>query len=75
MKPQRLPVVVLISGRGSNLQALIEQTQGRESPIELRAVVSNNPSAPGLRRAQAAGIPTGIVDHRSFATREAFERA
>lgn len=70
-----LPVVVLISGRGSNLQAIIDETRERELPIELRAVISNSPVAPGLRQAHAARIPTYVVDHHEFATREAFERA
>lgn len=70
-----VPVVVLISGRGSNLQAIIDETRARELPIELRAVISNNPAAPGLGQAQAAGITAQLADHHRFATREEFERA
>lgn len=72
--PSRCGVVVLISGRGSNLQAIIDATRAGRLAIELRAVVSNEPDAPGLKRAQAAGIPTQIVDHRGYATRVEFEQ-
>ncbi|MBF2761078.1 MAG: phosphoribosylglycinamide formyltransferase [Ectothiorhodospiraceae bacterium AqS1] len=71
-----LSVVVLISGRGSNLQAIIDDA-ARTSPaaFRLRAVISNEPSAPGLGRAKAAGIDTRVVDHRRFASRLAFDEA
>lgn len=75
MKLKPAPAVVLISGRGSNLQAIIDETRERELPIELRAVISNNPSAPGLRQAQAAGVPACIVDHHRFTTRAEFDDA
>lgn len=70
----RAPVVILISGRGSNLQAIIDETR-HGLPIEIRAVISNNPHAPGLEHARAAAIPGEVVDHRQFADREAFDRA
>ncbi len=73
--PRRLPVVALISGRGTNLQAIIDQARSGALPIELRAVVSNNPEAAGLERARRAGIPTEVVDHRDYPDREAFDRA
>ena len=60
----RLPVVALISGRGSNLQSIIDEMHAGRLPIELRAVISNNPDAHGLVRAQAAGITTCVLDHR-----------
>ena len=72
---QRLPVVVLISGSGSNLQALIDGAANGELPIRIEAVISNEPDAFGLERARRAGIPAEVVDHREFASREAFDQA
>ena len=66
MSPSRLPVVVLISGRGSNLQSLIDQMQAGQLPITICAVVSNEPDAYGLQRAQQAGMPTRVLEHRKF---------
>lgn len=65
-------VVVLISGSGSNLQALIDSL-GDDNPICIRAVISNRAEAFGLNRAQAAGIPTHVVQHKDFSDREAFD--
>jgi phosphoribosylglycinamide formyltransferase-1 len=69
------PVVVLISGRGSNLQAITEQMLAGRIPIVIAAVISNRPEAAGLAYARAAGIATEVVDHRRFADRADFERA
>lgn len=70
----RLPVVVLISGGGTNLQALIDaQLDGL--PIDIRCVVSNRPDVFGLVRAERGGIPTAVVDHTVYADREGFEAA
>ena len=55
------PVVILISGRGSNLQAILDETRAGRLPIEIRAVISNNPEAGGLQRARSAGVPTEIA--------------
>jgi phosphoribosylglycinamide formyltransferase 1 len=71
----RLPVVVLISGSGSNLQALIDGMAKGDLPIELRAVISNEADAFGLQRAAQAGIPTYLLNHREFPTREDFDAA
>jgi phosphoribosylglycinamide formyltransferase-1 len=72
----RKRVAVLISGRGSNMAALIEAAKGRGYPAEIVLVVSSEPAAAGLERAAAAGIRTAVVDHRHFGKdREAFERA
>ena len=69
-------VAVLISGRGSNMTALIEAAAARDFPAEIAVVVSNRPDAPGLARACAAGVATAVVDHAQFGgDREAFERA
>jgi len=69
-------VAVLISGRGSNMTALIEAAQAKDYPAEIVLVVSNQPDAAGLARAREAAIATAVVDHRPFGKdREAFERA
>jgi phosphoribosylglycinamide formyltransferase-1 len=69
-------VAVLISGRGSNMMALIEAAKAQDYPAQIVLVVSNRPDAFGLRRAQKAGVATIIVDHQKFGEdREAFERA
>lgn len=67
-----MPVAVLISGNGSNLQALIDRT---DLPIRIRAVVSNEPGAFGLKRAHQAGIETRILSHRDYRSREAYDAA
>jgi phosphoribosylglycinamide formyltransferase-1 len=71
----KLPIVVLISGSGSNLQAFIDQTARGELPVEIRAVISNRPDATGLDRARRAGIPAITLDHKQFGDRESFDRA
>jgi len=72
----RKRVAVLISGRGSNMVALIEAAKDPTYPAEIVLVVSNVSDAKGLERAQAGGIKTIVVDHRRFGRdREAFERA
>ncbi|WP_313306519.1 phosphoribosylglycinamide formyltransferase [Stutzerimonas balearica] len=67
-------VVVLISGSGSNLQALID-SQGPTNPMRIVAVISNRADAYGLERARAAGIPTRVLSHRDYADRETFDSA
>ncbi|MEL7938551.1 MULTISPECIES: phosphoribosylglycinamide formyltransferase [Pseudomonas] len=66
-------VVVLISGSGSNLQALIDSLADGATPATIRAVISNRADAYGLQRAAAAGIATEVLDHKGFADREAFD--
>lgn len=66
--------VVLISGSGSNLQALID-SQGEGNPLQIRAVLSNRADAYGLTRAKNAGIATQVLDHRAYEGREAFDAA
>jgi phosphoribosylglycinamide formyltransferase-1 len=68
-------IVVLISGRGSNLRAIIEAVRAGQFRAEVRAVISNNPNAAGLAHARAAGIPTHVLDHRTYPTRAAFDQA
>ncbi len=74
-RAERLPVVILLSGRGTNLQAIIDEVRAGNLPIDIRAVISSNPEAAGLARARAAGLRTEIVDHRTYPTRAAFEQA
>ncbi|MET0278536.1 MAG: phosphoribosylglycinamide formyltransferase [Pseudorhodoplanes sp.] len=72
----RRRTAILISGRGSNMTALIEAANDKSFPAEIVLVVSNVPNAGGLQRAAAAGIATEIVDHTRFPKdREGFERA
>ncbi len=68
-------VVVLISGSGSNLQALIDSIASEGGPARIAAVISNRADAYGLVRAQNAGIPTRVLDHKQFDGREAFDAA
>jgi phosphoribosylglycinamide formyltransferase-1 len=70
----KLKVGVLISGRGSNLAALIEATKTEDYPAEIGCVVSNRETAPGLAIAAAAGIATAVVSHRDCPDRESFDR-
>ena len=72
----RKRVAILISGRGSNMAALIDAAKAPDYPAEIVLVVSNRPDALGLVHAREAGIATALIDHRAFgADREAFERA
>jgi phosphoribosylglycinamide formyltransferase-1 len=71
----RKRVGVLISGRGSNLQSLIDACELRDFPAEIVLVISNVPQAQGLLRAEAALIPTLTINHKDFASREAFDAA
>jgi phosphoribosylglycinamide formyltransferase-1 len=73
---ERKRVAILISGRGSNMTALIDAAKDASYPAEIALVVSNEPAAAGLAHARAEGIATEIVDHRPFGKdRAAFERA
>ncbi|HHH39761.1 MAG TPA: phosphoribosylglycinamide formyltransferase [Sedimenticola sp.] len=69
-----IPLVVLISGSGSNLQALIDAIREGHLPAEIRAVISNRADAFGLERARNAGIETRVLDHRAYSDREAYDR-
>lgn len=72
---QRCRIVVLISGSGSNLQAFIDATANGDLPAEIASVISNRADAFGLERAQQAQIPTAVLDHKLFASREDFDAA
>ncbi|BAP41093.1 phosphoribosylglycinamide formyltransferase [Pseudomonas sp. 21LCFQ02] len=68
-------VVVLLSGTGSNLQAMIDSFSAPDSPARIRAVISNRADAFGLQRAKDAGIDACVLDHKQFDGREAFDAA
>ncbi|MCZ8014153.1 MAG: phosphoribosylglycinamide formyltransferase [Limnobacter sp.] len=67
-------VVILISGRGSNLNALIDHAK-QTGAYQIRAVISNRPNAAGLALAQTAGLDTAVLDHTEYESREAFDVA
>lgn len=72
---QKINLAVLISGRGSNLQSILEACQDHAFPAQVKLVISNKADAYGLVRAEKMGIPTGVVAHKDFSSREEFERA
>ena len=72
-KAEPARIVVLISGSGSNMQAIAEACQKQSMDAEIVAVISNRPGVAGLERAQQFDIPSEVLDHTSFATREEFD--
>jgi phosphoribosylglycinamide formyltransferase-1 len=68
-------IVILISGRGSNMEAIVRAQQAQAWPARIAAVISNKPDAAGLAFAQAQGIPTTVVANQAYASREAFDAA
>ncbi|TDY01602.1 phosphoribosylglycinamide formyltransferase [Thiohalophilus thiocyanatoxydans] len=70
-----LRIVVLISGSGTNLQAMIDQIHRGDTPARIVAVISNKAEAYGLKRAEQAGIPAEVLSHRGYASREDYDRA
>lgn len=73
--PERPRLAVLISGRGTNLQAFIDACKAGTLAAHISLVISNNPDAAGLQRAEQAGIATRCINHREFSSREAFDEA
>lgn len=71
----KLPIAVLVSGSGTNLQALIDAIENGSLKAEIRAVISNNPSAGALERCKRHGIQTVIHNHKAYSTKDAFETA
>jgi phosphoribosylglycinamide formyltransferase 1 len=71
----RKRVAILISGRGSNMAALINAARKPDYPAEIVLVISNRPDAAGLVSARQKGIQTAVIDHKAFTTREAFDAA
>ena len=75
MTQKKLSIVVLISGTGTNLQAIMDAVRDEGLPADIRAVISNRPQAKGLERARAAGITAEVLDHRTFPGRAAYDAA
>lgn len=73
--PAKKRVVVLISGRGSNMMALVEAACHPDYPADIVAVISNRPQAPGLAWARDQGLRTIALDHREYASRDSFDDA
>jgi len=73
--PVRRHLAVLISGRGSNLQSILDAVAERRLDAQIAVVVSNRPDAPGLARARAAGVEAVCVQPRGFPDRDAYDRA
>lgn len=71
----RLGVVVLISGRGTNLRAIVDAIANDGLPVDIRGVICNEPGAPGIELARQAGCEVIIVHHRDFPSRERFDAA
>jgi len=68
-------IVILISGRGSNMEAIVRAAQAEKWPVSLAAVISNRPDVAGLAFARQHGIPTAVVANKDYATRELFDAA
>ncbi|MEY3789634.1 MAG: hypothetical protein RLZ09_470 [Pseudomonadota bacterium] len=68
-------IVILISGRGSNMQAMLKVAAAERWPAQIAAVISNQPNAAGLDVARAAGIATSAINHRDYPDRELFDAA
>jgi phosphoribosylglycinamide formyltransferase-1 len=73
MTLKKTRTAILVSGRGSNMQALVKAARAADYPAEIVLVASNRPDAAGLEWAKAEGLPTVSIDHSRHATREAFE--
>lgn len=71
----RAQTAILISGRGSNMAALLSAAKAEDYPAEIALVISNNPDAPGLAHARDNQIETAVVNHRDYESREEFEAA
>ncbi len=68
-------IAILISGRGSNMMALVQAARAPDYPAEIVSIIASRPDAAGLAWAKAQGLPTVAIDHKSYATREAFDDA
>lgn len=71
---RKVPIAILISGRGTNMTALIKAAERGELSADVKLVLSNKPEAPGLAFARSAGIPTVVLSHRDYPTREEYDR-
>lgn len=74
-KQEKTRLVILISGRGSNMRSIIAAAEQGELNIDIAAVLSNRPDAAGLQFAHEAGISTAVIDHKLFESRESFDKA
>lgn len=72
---EKLPIAVLISGYGTNLQAIINAAKSPDYPAKIALVISNKADAYGLKRAEAAGIPHKVISHKDYSSREEFDAA
>ncbi|MBL1319953.1 MAG: phosphoribosylglycinamide formyltransferase [Methylophaga sp.] len=68
-------IVILISGRGSNMVSILDAINAGKLPATVAAVISNRPNAAGIKVAQQANIPTAVIDHKSYNSRELFDQA
>ena len=68
-------IVILLSGRGSNMASLLKAVADGSLPVRVAAVISNRPEAPGLATAAVAGVTTQVLDHQGFASREDYDTA
>jgi phosphoribosylglycinamide formyltransferase-1 len=71
----KLKVAILVSGRGSNMEALLSAAAAADYPAEIVRVISNRPGAGALDKAQRGGIATEVIDHRAYADRRSFDAA
>jgi len=74
MAEKKIGLAVLVSGRGSNLQAIIDAIERKEIPAKIEVVISDNPDAFALQRARKHGIPCQVVEGKSFSSREEYDR-
>jgi len=74
MTKPKVKTGILISGGGSNMEALVKAAQEPNYPAEIVVVISNNPEAGGIEKAQNLGIATEIINHKDFKTRKSFEK-
>ncbi len=72
---KKLKIVILISGRGSNMEALINATSSPDFPAEIIAVISNNPDAKGIEKAKEKNIKTKVINHKDYNNKHDFETA
>ena len=65
----------ILSGRGTNLQAILDNISAKKIKLEMTSVISDNPIAMGLERARSSGIKTGVIDYKSYANKEDYHEA
>ncbi|MFV1997243.1 MAG: phosphoribosylglycinamide formyltransferase [Acidiferrobacterales bacterium] len=75
MATESLAIVILISGRGSNMKAIIDAASSQSIPVDVRAIISNDPTAAGLKTARQTGLTTRALDHSKFENRDSFDAA